>query len=688
MKGRSRSSKGRSRSSSEHRRANDPRGSATRHDTVRSDTVRSDTVRSDTVRSDTVRSDTGRSDTGRSDTFRPDTVRSERDDDALLTAARRQGMSLAAKSTLVSSAMIAVLLTTFGFVAYTTSSGALQREIDVFGANLARSLALPDPASWKSDHGSLHEAASRVAERGGDFEAVLRADYGIALLDRDDRDSTARNGSGAGAGSGSGSGSGDRTGASDGDAGEELRRERRRFQEELGKIEERNRQRLRPLARYGNGDGAGLASEIVDAFIRYEDRDTSVARADLQAPAFRPIEAERAFVVERGGRRVRTETRITEGRFEGLGAARMFHHPIRDASGTITHRAYVFVSERSIHERLGRLLRRIALLTIVFVAAGAAITFGLTRHLTAPLSVLVRDIEIVSRGNLAHRTHARTSDEIGVLAKTFDRMVRSLDEARVDRTKHRELAHEKAVAAEVQAKLLPDGIPVVPGYALDVLRIETGEIGGSYHDFLELPAGGLGLVVAEASGLGVPAAMTVTMARTLLRSESERESDPAELLARVNESLARDLRKGLCVSALFATLDPPTRRLRVAGAGRSGILIARADGTVETVVPDGIVLGLVRGPVLTRAVRAVDLELDEGDRLLFHTGSPERIRDASGEELGDARLAAVVGKLAASGRPDFLPKLRAALERFRGTAPPDETVVIVSLRVGPRDSIE
>ncbi len=571
------------------------------------------------------------------------------------------GRTLAFKSTLVSTITIALLLGVFGFVVYSTSQRALNREIDTLGVDLARALAAPDVAWWQADHGSLREAIEAVTEAWPQYGTLLSEKYRIRVLPKSDA-------------------------GSDDAASTELRAQTEAFRDALEATIRANRSRLDALTRFEN-DGQSLPSLIVDAFIKYEDRPESVVRANREAPSFRP-HTTRRFVFEHDGRSIRTDAEIIEGEFPGLGQARSYSVPIRDDAGRVTHRAFVFLSERGIQARLGSLLSRILVLTLGFIAIGAVVTFVITRQMTAPLGDLVHDIEIVSGGKLTHRTIARSSDEIGLLARTFDRMVRSLHEAETERTAHQALRHEVAVATEVQSKLLPEALPVVPGYELDVLRVTTGEIGGAYYDVIDLPDERLGLVIAEGSGQGVPAAMTVVMARSLLRSEGDRTSDPKEILQRANAALSRDIRKGMYVSILLAVLDPKERVIRVCGAGRAAFQHFHAtDGHVETLVPDGIALGFDRGPVFDRSLRVNEVSLAEGDRLVLHTGSPARVRNAAGDELGDATGEEVVRRAAPRATRDFIARVGGALDKYRSGTVIEEDVIVVTLRVGPRNSL-
>jgi serine phosphatase RsbU (regulator of sigma subunit) len=585
---------------------------------------------------------------------------------SVLQRPRVAGMSLAVKFTLLASVTIAVLMVLFGILAYTTSRNALEREIDAFGVNLARALALPEAEWWSADHGTLREAARRIGERFARYPAVVEEKYGIVYRAPVTGEES--------------------EGEAPPDRSPGSREEYERFRRELAREVSRNQERLRRLIEY-RSDGEAAPSEIIDAFVLYEDQDKSVIRANPDAKTFQPTSGERRYRVERGGRTVTTDAVIIQGRFEDVGAARSFSYPIRDAEGNVTHRAYVFLSERRIQQRLRSLLLRILLCTVAFIAIGAAVSFVLTRQMTAPLQDLVDDIEIVTSGDFEHRTRAQTSDEIGLLARTFDRMVRSLHEAQSERTEHQALKHDLAVASEFHSKLVPPSTPVVAGYEIEVLHLAAGEIAGSYYDFLDLPGGRTGILVAEGSAAGLAGAMTLVMARSLLRSEAERGEDPDRILRTTNAALTRDIRKGMYIAVLLAVLDPPARRIEAFGAGNVSLLHYRSsEKKARTVVPDGIALGFDRGPVFDRSLKPTVIPLDPGDRIVLANHGPVHLRGEDGAPLGEERWRQIVERVSPKNSSAFVNIVGASLSRFRGEAEPHEDIVVVTLKAESRKS--
>jgi sigma-B regulation protein RsbU (phosphoserine phosphatase) len=187
--------------------------------------------------------------------------------------------------------------------------------------------------------------------------------------------------------------------------------------------------------------------------------------------------------------------------------------------------------------------------------------------------------------------------------------------------------------------------------------------------------------VCDVSGRGVPAALIGSTARAYLRSELERSGDVAEAFRRVNHWLARDVRRGMFVSALYALIDPAEGRATVACAGHKIPLLrlCAADGQLRVVQPEGIALGFDKGPVFARRLQVVEVPIDPGDRLVLTNSAPVRIQGAEGQELGEKAFYARVKRHGAPDTTQFLRALRRDLEQVAGEAGFQEDVSIVTV---------
>jgi sigma-B regulation protein RsbU (phosphoserine phosphatase) len=206
----------------------------------------------------------------------------------------------------------------------------------------------------------------------------------------------------------------------------------------------------------------------------------------------------------------------------------------------------------------------------------------------------------------------------------------------VDRVRVRD---ELEVARELQANLLPQHMPAVPGYAFAHSYRTANEVGGDYYDVTPLPDGRVALVVADASGHGMAAGLVMAIANATLKTALDLDPSPARVAALLNRTLCRTGDRRTFLSAFYALLTPETGHLEYFCAGHPFPLLRRANGPVEELGCGGFPLGL-RDPLLVTPRTAT---LEPGDLLLFYTdGLVEAVDPQMREAFGFERLTALL----------------------------------------------
>lgn len=153
-----------------------------------------------------------------------------------------------------------------------------------------------------------------------------------------------------------------------------------------------------------------------------------------------------------------------------------------------------------------------------------------------------------------------------------------------DLTEHRRAEsdrHKMETARQVQQALLPKSAPNLRGFDIAGASMMADETGGDYFDYLVMPDGNLGLVVADASGHGIAAALMITAMSATLRAFSSMTSDPGEVLRRVAQTLGPNMHEGHFVTAVLGCIDPARRTLTYASAGHPSVLVIDSDGKVR-----------------------------------------------------------------------------------------------------------
>ena len=339
----------------------------------------------------------------------------------------------------------------------------------------------------------------------------------------------------------------------------------------------------------------------------------------------------------------------------------------------------VLVPASSRHSGAG-MLRLMGWLTLLVIIVGAIVSVVVSGGMTRPLEFLVEDVRHLARGNLSHRTRVRGGGEVASVARAIDRMATELKEAQDAELELSAREREMEVAGEVREALLPQETPVVEGYEVSGLHVESEQSGGTFHDFIECDDGALGILVCDVSGLGLPGALVGATARSYLRSELARTADVEQALQRVNRQVAGDMRRGMYVTALYLRVAPGTNRVQVASAGHKLPLVrCSADGSVRLAHPEGIALGFDKGPVFDRALQVQELELEAGDRLVLAGAVAAGILNPDGEELGEKAFYSLARKMSKFDVEGMLDAMVTAIETYADGEPFPSDLSIVAV---------
>lgn len=243
-------------------------------------------------------------------------------------------------------------------------------------------------------------------------------------------------------------------------------------------------------------------------------------------------------------------------------------------------------------------------------------------------------------------------------------------------------AADVGIAAFLQWSLIPKAVPRLPDYDLHAWFRPSQKDGGNYYDFIELQDDRLGLLVADVSCTGVQAATVMTETRALVRSEAMRTLSPAETLSRVNRVLYQDIPRGMLVTAFYAILEPKTSLLTCVSAGHCPMVLWRkASNVCHLVNPNGIALGVGKGPLFDKTVKEQKIQLAGGDRFALYTDGVTQSRNRNKEEFGQNRFYLRVKQLADRSSSEFLSGLSKEVETHQGEAPQEDDMTIVTGRV-------
>jgi serine phosphatase RsbU (regulator of sigma subunit) len=198
---------------------------------------------------------------------------------------------------------------------------------------------------------------------------------------------------------------------------------------------------------------------------------------------------------------------------------------------------------------------------------------------------------------------------------------------------------ELRLARSIQRASLPKEVPTLEGWQISPFYRPAREVGGDFYDFHPLSEGRLGLVVGDATGKGVPAALVMSTTCGMLRLAAQSSSSPGEMLSRVNETLFPYIPPNMFVTCFYAILDPKSGSLTYANAGHDLPYLCR-NGEAEELMARGMPLGLMPG----MSYEEKETILQAGEAALLYSDGLVEAHDPKGEMFGFPRLRALIAE--------------------------------------------
>ena len=249
---------------------------------------------------------------------------------------------------------------------------------------------------------------------------------------------------------------------------------------------------------------------------------------------------------------------------------------------------------------------------------------------------------MISGGELDVRVKVESDDEVGELAEEFNQMASSLKEhieqIRMVTAEKERIGAELSVAKQIQANMLPNIFPPFPERTeFDIYASMTParEVGGDFYDFFLVDEDHLAVVMADVSGKGVPAALFMVIAKTLIKDCVQMGRGPAEAFAEVNNKLCESNDEGMFVTAWLGLLEISTGKMAYVNAGHNPPLIGKKkEGFAYLKMRPGFVLAGMED----MSYKSGELFLEEGDVLFLYTDGVTEAARKDNELYGEERL--------------------------------------------------
>lgn len=342
-------------------------------------------------------------------------------------------------------------------------------------------------------------------------------------------------------------------------------------------------------------------------------------------------------------------------------------------------------------------------LFIVVTASAALLVLFLTvflRNMNRTVITPVKEIALsagdfvsrsdgtVSPSELHYRSvEVHTGDEIEILAQSLHEMTDEIKTfmenlQKVTAEKER-IGAELNVAAQIQANMLPcifPAFPEIPQVDIFATMEPAKEVGGDFYDFFTMDSDHIAVVIADVSGKGVPAALFMVIAKTLIKNHAQAGESPAEIFTNVNHQLCENNEASLFVTAWLGILEISTGLFTYVNAGHNPPAIKRAAGDFTYLRGT---IGFVLAGMDGLTYRQDTLTFAPGDMLYLYTDGVTEATDPTDALYGEDRLLTRLNASQAQPLPGFLEAIRSDIDTFAKGAPQFDDITMLILKICP-----
>jgi len=326
------------------------------------------------------------------------------------------------------------------------------------------------------------------------------------------------------------------------------------------------------------------------------------------------------------------------------------------------------------------LLAALSLTVLLLDATGVWMCIHFGRDIATTIDALSGAARQIAGGNFAWRTPVRSTGQLGDLGCDFNEMAIALERLQKEETAKLRLESELQVARSVQEYLYPRVVPRLRGATVAGQTLAARTIGGDLYDFLALGQERIGILCADVSGKGIPAALMMANLQAVARAQvSNRAGNPAarpaHFVKTLNQQICGRFGTNRYATMFWAEYNSSTTVLSYVNAGHPSPILIRSPGTVERLNSDGFPIGMFANAQYTSAT----LQMLPGDRLLIFTDGVTDAHNVADEEFGDDRLIDCCRTIAAGTNAEGVADrvMQAVADWSVGREQFDDTTVVV-----------
>ncbi|MEW5922390.1 MAG: GAF domain-containing SpoIIE family protein phosphatase [Candidatus Zixiibacteriota bacterium] len=272
------------------------------------------------------------------------------------------------------------------------------------------------------------------------------------------------------------------------------------------------------------------------------------------------------------------------------------------------------------------------------------------------------------------------AEDITMLGVMTNQLVTALTNSRLyqDSLEKQRLSEEMNMARQIQLELLPKCPPAADNYRICACSFPSRTIGGDFYDFIHRDDGTFGMVIADASGKGLPAALMVTQIQAMLRSEVANNNDITKIMKNINQYVTQMTSSEKFATLFYGEFNPLTCDFKYSNAGHNYPILVRADGTYEYLSQGGLLIGAFSG------IRYEDsqIRVNDNDLIFFYTDGLSEAMNENGEEYGERRIIDYLTRNRHLNPEEIADGILKDKKAFDNTDPPSDDTTLIVLKVG------
>ena len=287
----------------------------------------------------------------------------------------------------------------------------------------------------------------------------------------------------------------------------------------------------------------------------------------------------------------------------------------------------------------------------------------------------------MNRGAFDFATKPIDLDDLSVTIEKAIDEINYVINAQEEHTQLETIKTDLVVAAQIQQAILPRVFPPFPEYAdivdIAATMIPARDVGGDFYDFFRLDDERIGLIIADVSGKGVPAAIFMAVSRTLIRTVALRSGSPAECLMTANDLLSQESVNSMFVTVFYAIYNTKTGVIDYCNGGHNSPYIMHADGTLDVLpTTNSYILGAIAG----LSYHNGKTRLGVGDTLLMFTDGVNEAFNSAFEQYGDSRMFQALSGLYQQSSQEIIDGLHRNVQAFVGEATQSDDITLLALK--------